>query len=44
MKYLKLFENKYTERNTEETVDVTKLDTIPLSSISIFLNQIKSIH
>lgn len=32
MKYLKLFENKYTERNSEETVDVTKLDTMPLRS------------
>lgn len=32
MKYLKLFENKYTKRNSEETVDVTKLDSMPLRS------------
>lgn len=32
MKYLKLFENKYTERDSEEAVDVTKLDTMPLRS------------
>lgn len=32
MKYLKLFENKYTERNTDETVDATTLDSMPLRS------------
>lgn len=32
MKYLKLFENRYTERNTDETVDATTLDSMPLRS------------
>lgn len=32
MKYLKLFENKYTERNTDETVDAATLDSMPLRS------------
>lgn len=32
MKYLKLFENKYNDKNTEEAIDVIKLDTMALRS------------